>query len=153
MSFIKVTRISIALLMLLSFACCDVQDSSAVKSNIQESRAVYDVSEPQSGLTAELKAEIDSICEKYGAMGAQIAVIDDGSYQAQPLFYAQQLYGRSGIYFHTGSAYGVYSCFSYDGEVGDGVAVITTGAEGTQGQYDIYGICDEINALIYEYTA
>lgn len=77
----------------------------------------------------------------------------DGSYQAKPLFYAENLYGRSGVYFHTGSAYGVYSCFSYDGETKDGIVVLTTGADGTSGQYDIYNICDEINSKIYELIA
>ncbi len=74
----------------------------------------------------------------------------DGSYQAQPLFYSDELYQRNGIYFHTGSAYGAYNCFSYDPETGDGVVVLTSGAVGTVGQCEIYAICDEINTKIYE---
>ena len=75
--------------------------------------------------------------------------LSDGSYQAQPLFYVPGLYGRSGIYFHPGSAFGVYSCISYDSSTGDGVVVLTTGANGDADHYDIYNVCDEINEYIY----
>lgn len=76
--------------------------------------------------------------------------LSDGSYQALPLFYVPGLYGRSGIYFHPGSAYGVYNCISYDSSTGDGVVVLTTGASGTADQYDIYNVCAELNEYIYE---
>lgn len=76
--------------------------------------------------------------------------LSDGSYQAQPLFYAPSLYGRAGIYFHTGSAFGVYNCISYDPDTGDGVVVLTTGASGVAGQYDIYNVCGEVSEYIYE---
>lgn len=76
--------------------------------------------------------------------------LSDGSYQAQPLFYVPGLYGRAGIYFHPGSAYGVFNCISYDSDTGDGVAVLTTGANGAADHYDIYNVCDEVNAYIYE---
>ena len=75
--------------------------------------------------------------------------LSDGSYQALPLFYAKDLYGRDGIYYHPGSAYGVYNCISYDSDTADGVIVLTTGASGQADHYDIYNICDEINKYIY----
>lgn len=77
----------------------------------------------------------------------------DGSYQALPLFYATDLYGREGIYYHSGSAFGVFNCISYDSETGDGVVVLTTGANGSADHYDIYNICDEINEYIYRLIA
>ena len=79
--------------------------------------------------------------------------LSDGSYQALPLFYAADLYGRDGIYYHPGSAFGVFNCISYDSVTGDGVVVLTTGANGAADHYDIYNICDEINEYIYRLIA
>lgn len=74
----------------------------------------------------------------------------DGSYQAQPLFYVPGLYGRSGIYFHTGSAFGVLSCISYDSNTGDGVGVLTTGANEASEHCGLSYVFDKINSYIYE---
>ena len=73
----------------------------------------------------------------------------DGSYQAHPMRLWENLYGRAKIYFHTGSAYGVYNCASYDPETGDGVVVLTTGARGSKDKHGIYKICAELNDYIY----
>ena len=72
-----------------------------------------------------------------------------GSSQALPLRHWADLYGREEIYYHTGSAYGVYNCASYDPETGDGVVVLTTGAAGSKDQYGIYKVCSELNAYLY----
>ena len=74
----------------------------------------------------------------------------NGSYQAHPMRCRENLYGREKIYYHTGSAYGVYSCASYDPATGDGVVVLTTGARGSKDKYGIYNICTELNGYIYE---
>ena len=73
-----------------------------------------------------------------------------GSYQAHPMRLWENLYGREKIYFHTGSAYGVYNCASYDPKTGDGVVVLTTGAKGSKDKYGIYKICAELNGYIYD---
>lgn len=73
----------------------------------------------------------------------------DGTYQARPMSYIPGLYGREGIYFHTGSGWGVYNCFSYDPITGDGVVVLTNGASGGSNSYGIYTVCDAINEYIY----
>ena len=75
--------------------------------------------------------------------------LEDGTFQALPLLYVPWLYGRRGIYFHSGAAYGIYSCISYDPETGDGVVVLTSGASTGSQHYDIYDVCDEINKYIY----
>lgn len=72
-----------------------------------------------------------------------------GSYQAMPMRCWEGLYGRQRIYFHTGSAYGVYNCASYDPVSGDGVVVLTTGAQGSKDKYGIYKVCSELNAYLY----
>lgn len=76
--------------------------------------------------------------------------LSDGSFQAQPLRYRRGLYGREGLYYHTGSAYGGYSLLSYDPFTGDGVVVLTTGADGGTDAYGVYAVCGEISRAVYD---
>ena len=76
--------------------------------------------------------------------------VPGGSYQAYPMRYWENLYNRDKIYFHTGSAYGVYNCVSYDPETGDGIVVLTTGASDKKDDYGIYKVCTDINGYIYD---
>ena len=73
-----------------------------------------------------------------------------GTYQAYPMRYRPKLYGREGLFYHTGSAYGVYNLLSYDPVTGDGVVVLTMGASGKQDRYSIYAVCGEISTAVYE---
>ncbi len=77
----------------------------------------------------------------------------DGTYQARPMSYIPELYSREGIYFHTGSGWGVYNCFSYDPATGDGVVVLTNGASGGTDATGIYSVCSQINQYIYNEIA
>ena len=79
--------------------------------------------------------------------------VPGGSYQAHPMRYWPGLYGREGIYFHTGSAYGVFNAATYDPVTRDGVVVLTTGASGAKDEYGIYKVCAEINQQIYSIIA
>lgn len=80
-------------------------------------------------------------------------VLPDGTYQAVALRTQDNLYGRDRIYYHTGSAYGVYNLFSYDPAQKDGVVVLTVGASGAKDNRNIYAICSEISQYIYEAIA
>ncbi|MEG1878568.1 MAG: serine hydrolase [Pseudoflavonifractor sp.] len=80
------------------------------------------------------------------------AKVSTGFYQALPLCYRENIYGRDGLYYHTGSAYGVYNCASYDPATGDGVVVLTTGASGAKDQNSIYAICGAISDAVYAVT-
>ena len=91
-----------------------------------------------------MQSESVAIMETYSRLP-----LEDGTYQALPLLYVPRIYGRGGVYFHSGAAYGVLSCISYDPETGDGVVVLTTGAGGGSNRYGIYSICDEVNKYIY----
>ncbi len=91
-----------------------------------------------------LETETVMLMETYGER-----TVSSGFYQAMPLRFKQNLYGREGIYFHTGSSYGVFNTASYDPLSGDGVIILTTGADGTKGTAGIYQICAEINEYIY----
>lgn len=73
-----------------------------------------------------------------------------GSYQALPMRLRFGLYGRERLYYHTGSAYGVYNLLSYDPDTGDGVVVLTMGANGGKDECGIYAVCAEISRAVYE---
>ena len=68
-------------------------------------------------------------------------------YQAQPLRYREDMYGRAGLYYHTGSNAGEYNLIIYDPVMRDGVVVLSTGAYGRDA-YDIYAVCGDIAALL-----
>lgn len=76
-----------------------------------------------------------------------------GTYQALPMRLRFGVYGRERLYYHTGSAYGVYNLLSYDPDTGDGVVVLTMGADGRKDAYDIYALCGEISQAVYEAIA
>lgn len=67
-----------------------------------------------------------------------------------PLRHWDNLFGRDSIYYHTGSAYGVFNCASYDPATGDGMVVLTTGTSGSKSDRGIYTVCSDISAAIYE---
>lgn len=75
-------------------------------------------------------------------------VPDSRFYQAQPLRYQENMLGREALYYHTGSSYGELCFFSYDPARGDGVVVLSTGAERLN-YHGIYGVCGEIAELLY----
>lgn len=77
----------------------------------------------------------------------------DGFVQCHPLRWRPDAYGRAGIFYHTGSAYGVYNGLSYDPDTGDGVVVLTTGASGERDQDGNYAVCGEIYDLLYRTIA
>ena len=61
----------------------------------------------------------------------------------------EDLMGRDNIYYHTGSAYGVYNLLSYDPDTGDGVVVLTIGASGQKNERGLYALCAELSERLY----
>ncbi len=96
------------------------------------------------GLLRLLEADSVAQMEKYYRQP-----LEDGSHQAHPMLYVPDIYGRTGIYYHPGNAYGSYNIVSYDPETGDGVVVLTTGGYGGSDRYEIYSVADEINEYVY----
>lgn len=80
-------------------------------------------------------------------------ILSDGTYQAMPLRSQDNIYGRDRLYYHTGSAYGVYNCMSYDPAAGDGVVVLSVGASASRDGYGLYAVCGDIAQYIYDLTA
>ena len=77
-------------------------------------------------------------------------ILGDGTYQALPLRSQDAIYGRDRLYYHTGSAYGVYNFMSYDPAAGDGVVMLSVGASGVKDERGIYAVCGDISSYIYE---
>lgn len=69
--------------------------------------------------------------------------------QCYPLRLQHDIYGRPSLYYHTGSAYGVFNLASYDPATGDGVVVLTTGASGAKDSRGIYSVCANISQAVY----
>ena len=84
-------------------------------------------------------------------METPIGYITDGEYyQCHPLRYQNDLYGRDKLYYHTGSAFGVYNLISYDPDTGDGVVVFTSGASAAKDSRGIYAVCGSVSAMVYD---
>ena len=83
-------------------------------------------------------------------MEAPLGYVSAGYYQCHPLRYQEGMYGREKIYYHTGSAYGVYNLMTYDPVEGDGVVVLSTGASAATDQAGVYAIGGDISRSIYE---
>lgn len=77
-------------------------------------------------------------------------ISDGGYYQCHPLRYQEDLYGRDKLYYHTGSAFGVYNLLSYDPDTGDGVVVFTSGASAAKDSRGIYAVCGSVSATVYD---
>lgn len=69
--------------------------------------------------------------------------------QALPMKYQTGMYGQSRLYYHTGSAYGVYNLMSYCPDTRNGVVVLTTGARETHDKWGAYAVGGDISAYIY----
>ncbi len=57
--------------------------------------------------------------------------------------------GRSSIYYHTGSAYGLYSQMTYDPNTGDGVVVMTAGGTTSAKVEDMNALCADITRDVF----
>jgi CubicO group peptidase (beta-lactamase class C family) len=69
--------------------------------------------------------------------------------QCAPLRYGAGVLGQDRLYWHTGSAYGVYNALSYNPVTKNGVVVLSTGASGAVDAVGIYKICSEISDFVY----
>ena len=66
------------------------------------------------------------------------------SSQCMPVKKKNGLYNQEYMYYHTGSAYGVYSLYVYNPDTKIGVVVVSTGATLSRDRYGIYSVCGEI---------
>lgn len=69
--------------------------------------------------------------------------------QCLALRYGKNRYGTSGVYYHTGNAYGVIALASYDPLTKNTVVVFTTGASHERDDDGVYKVCSTISESVY----
>lgn len=93
-------------------------------------------------LSAEAVASIQEVQFKRG----------DNIQQCLPVWRRDGMYGQESLYYHTGSAYGVYSLYAYNPSTDTAVVVITSGASGARDDDGVYAICGHIIGSIYRHS-
>lgn len=53
------------------------------------------------------------------------------------------------LYYHTGSAYGVFALLTFNPETGNGVVVLTTGTPRDTNEYGLYALCSDLSEDLY----
>ena len=61
----------------------------------------------------------------------------------------ENVLGQDVLYYHTGSAYGVFSLMTYNPETGNGVVVITTGTARKTDEHGLYALCADLSENLY----
>ncbi len=70
--------------------------------------------------------------------------------QGMPVLTRYKFYGGKKLQYHTGSAYGVFSLYTYDRTTKTGVVVLSIGAKQSRDAYSIYGVCADIAKGVHE---
>ncbi len=77
--------------------------------------------------------------------------INAGSFeQCIGVRYRENLIDGRAMYYHTGSAYGLYALMVFDPLDGSGAVVITSGASGKMNGKKLYSVCADIIELCYD---
>ena len=58
--------------------------------------------------------------------------------------------GQDVLYYHTGSAYGVFTLMTYNPDTQNGVVVLTTGAPRSTDERGLYSLCASLSGKLYE---
>lgn len=61
----------------------------------------------------------------------------------------EDVMGQEVLYYHTGSAYGVFSLMTYNPVTKNGVVVITTGAPRNMNEHGMYALCYDLMEILY----
>ena len=92
--------------------------------------------------------------ESVAAMETPYFTVDPGETaefeQCLVLRRQENLLGQDVLYYHTGSAYGVFSLMTYNPETKNGVVVITTGTPRAVDSYGLYALCSQLSEKLYE---
>lgn len=62
----------------------------------------------------------------------------------------EDILGQDVLYYHTGSAYGVFALMTYNPETRNGVVVLTTGAPRNTDDRGLYALCADLSEKLYE---
>lgn len=61
----------------------------------------------------------------------------------------ENVLGQDVLYYHTGSAYGVFSLMTYNPDTQNGIVVISTGARRNLNEKGMYALCYDLMELLY----
>lgn len=61
----------------------------------------------------------------------------------------ENVLGQDVLYYHTGSAYGVYSLMTYNPDTQNGIVVISTGAKRNMNEKGMYALCYDLMEILY----
>lgn len=61
----------------------------------------------------------------------------------------EDVLGQEVLYYHTGSAYGVFSLMTYNPETKNGIVVISTGARRNMNEKGMYALCYDLMEILY----
>lgn len=70
--------------------------------------------------------------------------------QCLPVAYYPGMYGQKGLYFHTGSRFGVFSVYTFDPETGIGTVIVSTGAKPTVTDH-VAAVCGDVADYIHNH--
>lgn len=62
----------------------------------------------------------------------------------------EDVMGQEVLYYHTGSAYGVFSLMTYNPVTKNGVVVITTGTARNMNEHGMYALCYDLMEILYQ---
>jgi len=62
----------------------------------------------------------------------------------------EDVLGQEAVYYHTGSAYGVFSLMTYNPETKNGVVVLTTGTPRNMNERGMYALCYDLMEILYD---
>jgi CubicO group peptidase (beta-lactamase class C family) len=62
----------------------------------------------------------------------------------------EDVLGQEVLYYHTGSAYGVFSLMTYNPITKNGIVVITTGTPRNMNEHGMYALCYDLMEILYE---
>ena len=97
------------------------------------------VYEGQTILSADAVASMHSVQFNRGAIR-----------QCLPMWRRDKMYGQTPLYYHTGSAYGVYSLYVYNPTDRNGVVIVTTGSSGKRDGNAVYAVCSYVVQAVYD---
>ena len=111
----------------------------------------YIIAVPKEGEFEELRLLSEESVENIETPRFQVDLDDYTSFEQCLILRRQEnVLGQEVLYYHTGSAYGVYSLMTYNPVTRNGVVVITTGTPRNMNKYGMYALCYDLMELLYE---
>ena len=108
------------------------------------------VAEPLPGKFKETRLLTEESVADMETPRFQVELADYSSFEQCLILRRQEnVLGQDVLYYHTGSAYGVYSLMTYNPETQNGIVVISTGARRNMNEKGMYALCYDLMDILY----